>query len=314
VILAIYFARIERGSPQLLKINFHHLYYFYIIAEERQVARAAHRLRIGQPALSTQLKQFEEFLGYRLFDRKRGQALSLTRHGEILHRYAQEIFRLSDEMLAAAQGVKSDQTLYLRVGALDWLPKHEVSDVICNVLRRFDCFVSVYEDTANHLISDLAAHRFDLVITNAPPPHSEQHHFRAHRIAHLPVVFYGAPKFARLRQGFPGSLAGQPVILPTPHGRTRHIVDDYFRSHGIEVNLIGEAQDGELLRRAVLTGQGLVPLSPSTIEAELDRKEVVAIGELKHVFEDVWLVSTPRLLEHPVVSYLMEDFKTSAAA
>lgn len=298
----------------MLKINFHHLYYFYVIAEERQVARAAHRLRIGQPSLSTQLKQFEEVLGYRLFDRKRGQTLSLTKHGEILHRYAKEIFRLSDEMLAAAKGLKSDKTLHLRIGALDWLPKHEVSDVVCHVLEHFDCFVSVYEDTANQLIRDLAAHKFDLVIINAPPPHSEQHLFRANRIAHLPVAFYGAPKFVGLRQGFPKSLVGQPVILPTPHGRTRHVVDDYLRSHGVEVKLIGEAQDGELLRRAVLTGQGLVPLSLSTIERELERGEVIAIGELRNVFEDVWLVSTPRLLEHPVVAYLMGEFNSASAA
>src|SRR5690606_9693071 len=137
----------------------------------------------------------------RLFDRKRGQTLSLTEHGMILYRYAKDIFRLSDEMLAAAKGVKADRTLQLRVGALDWLPKREVSEVISDVLRNFDCFVSVYEDTAGHLLRDLVMHKFDLVISNAPPPHSERHRFRAHRVAFLPVIIYGAPRFSVLRRG-----------------------------------------------------------------------------------------------------------------
>src|SRR4051812_46425764 len=114
----------------MLKLNFHHLYYFYMIAEEGQVARAAKRLRTGQPSLSTQLKQFEAVLGYRLFHRKRGQTISLTRHGEILHAYAKEIFRLSDEMLASARGQRTDDRLHLRVGALDWLPKREVNELM----------------------------------------------------------------------------------------------------------------------------------------------------------------------------------------
>lgn len=298
----------------MLKINFHHLYYFYLIAEEGQVARAANRLRIGQPTLSTQLKQFEDRLGYMLFDRKRGQTIALTPQGEILYTYSKEIFRLSDEMLAAAKGKKKDGTLHLRLGALDWLPKQEVSELIALVTKRFDCFVSVYEDTSSELMKKLSEHRFDLVITNSPVSHAEVRPFRAHRIALLPVLICGAPKFARLKRGFPKSLQGQPFILPTPHGRTRHVIEDYFQSRDIQLKVIGEAQDGELLRRAALSGEALVPLSPSTIEAEIKRGELVTIGSLSQVFEEVWLISTPRLMAHPVVTHLMSELNTAAAA
>jgi LysR family transcriptional regulator, transcriptional activator of nhaA len=298
----------------MLKLNFHHLYYFYLIAEENQVARAARRLRIGQPTLSTQLKQFEEFLGYPLFNRKRGQALSLTRRGAILYRYANEIFRLSDEMLAAAQGLKTDETLQIRIGALDWLPKKEVGDLVALILRRFDCFVSVFEDTATHLMKGLAENQFDLIITNGPPSHLEVRPFRAHRIALLPVGIYGAPRFARLQAGFPESLEAQPFILPTAHGRTRHVVEDFLRKHGVRVKLVGEAQDGELLRRTALSGDAIVPLSPSTIKEDLRSQDLIEIGILDHVHEEVWLVASPRLAEHPIVAYLMSEQEFLSAA
>jgi LysR family transcriptional activator of nhaA len=296
----------------MLKLNFHHLFYFFQIAESGQFARAAKRLRIGQPTLSTQIRQFEDQLGYRLFDRARGRTLTLTPKGTILHRYAKEIFRLSDEMLAAARGTRTDRRYHLRVGALDSLPKREVSAVIESVVGRFDCFVSVHEDTSATLLKKLADHRFDLIITNSPVTHSETRPFIAHRIAHLPVVVYGAPRFSGLRKGFPASLAGQPFVFPTRHGKTRQAIDDCFSAEGIEVKALGEAQDGELLRRAALAGKALVPLSPSTVETEVERKELVAIGRLPQVHEDVWAIASRRLVDHPVVNQLMSEFAKAA--
>ena len=51
-------------------INYHHLYYFKAIAEKGSVSKAASKLRLGQPTLSAQLRQFEEALGVQLFERQ----------------------------------------------------------------------------------------------------------------------------------------------------------------------------------------------------------------------------------------------------
>jgi LysR family transcriptional activator of nhaA len=181
-------------------------------------------------------------------------------------------------------------------------------------MSRFDCYVSVFEDTSSELLGRLSDHEVDLIITNSPVTHSEVRPFRSHRIALLPIRIYGAPRFARLKEGFPGSLEGQPLILPTRHGRTRHLIEDYLQSRGIRARIVGEAQDGELLRRSALSGNALVPLSPSTIESEVKRGELVAIGSLAQVFEEIWIISTPRLLDHPVVAYLMTELGAASAA
>ena len=81
-------------------INYHHLYYFKTIAEEQSVSKAALKLRLGQPTLSAQLKQFEDVLGVQLFDRKH-KRLILTEQGRIALQYSQNIFRLGDEMIDA---------------------------------------------------------------------------------------------------------------------------------------------------------------------------------------------------------------------
>ncbi len=56
-------------------INYHHLFYFKTIAEEGSVSKAAGKLRIGQPTLSAQLKQFEDAIGVQLFERQHKKLL-----------------------------------------------------------------------------------------------------------------------------------------------------------------------------------------------------------------------------------------------
>lgn len=63
-------------------MNYHHLYYFKVIAEEGSVSKAAQKLHIGQPTLSAQLKQFEESLQITLFERQH-KKLILTEQGKV---------------------------------------------------------------------------------------------------------------------------------------------------------------------------------------------------------------------------------------
>ena len=78
-------------------INYHHLYYFKTIAEEGTVSRAAEKLRLGQPTLSAQLKQFEDQLDVQLFERV-NKRLVLTEHGRIALDYAKNILDLRGKM------------------------------------------------------------------------------------------------------------------------------------------------------------------------------------------------------------------------
>ena len=79
-------------------LNYHHLYYFWTIAREGTIARAAKKLGLGQPTLSAQLKTLEDSLGRTLFDRTKGR-LALSDSGRIALEYADEIFRLGEEMM-----------------------------------------------------------------------------------------------------------------------------------------------------------------------------------------------------------------------
>ena len=98
-------------------LNLHHLRYFWAIAHEGSLTRAAGKLHLSQSALSTQLKKLEEQVGHPLFERI-GKRLILTEAGRIALDYADTIFQAGDELLSTLQGRPSDSQQVLRVGAI----------------------------------------------------------------------------------------------------------------------------------------------------------------------------------------------------
>ena len=81
----------------MIPFNYHHLYYFYVIAQEGSITKASKQLRLAQPTLSTQLKQFEVFLDVKLFDREK-RKLTLSEEGQRFLSYAKMIFDIGQEL------------------------------------------------------------------------------------------------------------------------------------------------------------------------------------------------------------------------
>lgn len=81
----------------MIPFSYHHLYYFYVIAQEGSISKATEQLRLAQPTLSAQLKQFETFLNTDLFIRE-NRKLVLTEEGHKVFSYARMIFDIGQEL------------------------------------------------------------------------------------------------------------------------------------------------------------------------------------------------------------------------
>lgn len=289
-------------------LNYHHLFYFHAIAKEGGVAKAARALKIGQPALSTQLKQFEAQLGYALFERKK-QTLALTERGQVVFEYASEIFRLGHEMIEAAEDRLSAQRVHLQVGALDSLPKALVHKLVEAAYSIGNCYVTVLEGSGERLFKELKAHRVDLVLTDSSVPVGLGQQLYSKLVADMPVVICGAPGHAHLSARFPQSLAGQPFILPTSDSKLRQDVDHYFSALGVDISAIGETQDSEVQKLLALSGRALIPIALPAVKENLKEKRLVKIGTLGNVSEQLWLTAAQRRIENPVAAELMKSFK-----
>jgi LysR family transcriptional activator of nhaA len=295
----------------LQTLNFHHLYYFYVIAKEGSIARAAERLRIGQPTLSTQLKQLEDSLDKELFERK-NQRLHLSESGKLAYQYAEQVFNLGSEMIEVLEERMPNNRVHVQIGALDSVPKSIILKTILQAYKLGNCHVSVLEGDGGQLLRELSSHKIDLLLANYPPQ-ADTKSIHAKAISKLKVVVCGAPKFKDLRKNFPHSLEGQPFIFPTVHSQLRRELEHYFKLKEIRVDQTAETQDTSLQLLLGQEGVGLIPIAEVAAQDLIKEKKLVVLGTLEGIFEEIWLASASRKIENPIAAKLMKSGALSAS-
>jgi LysR family transcriptional activator of nhaA len=288
-------------------INYHHLFYFKTIAEEGSVSKAAEKLRLGQPTLSAQLKQFEETLGVQLFERHH-KKLVLTEQGKVALDYSKNIFKMGSEMYEVLHDRLKPLRPSLHLGALDSVPKQIVLQLVKHAFRISPCQITLSEGKSNELLRELIAHRMDLMVTNFLPAGIDAKGLYSKSITKKNVAFYGAPKFKALRKGFPKSISGVPMIFPTYDSRLRQDLDHWALCNKIELNIITESQDISVKKLMAVSELGLIPTATHTVTGQVLRGELVEIGQLQGVHEELFLVTAQRKIENPIASKLRDTF------
>lgn len=288
-------------------INYHHLFYFKTIAEEGTVSKAAEKLRLGQPTLSAQLKQFEETLGVQLFERHH-KKLVLTEQGKVALDYSKNIFRMGSEMYEVLHDRLKSLRPSLHLGALDSVPKQIVLQLVKHAFRISPCQISLSEGKSDELLRELIAHRMDLMVTNFLPTGIDAKGLYPKSITKKNVAFYGAPKYKALRKGFPKSISGVPMIFPTYDSRLRQDLDHWAKLNKIELNIITESQDISVKKLMAVSELGLIPTATHTVTGQILRGELVEIGQLQGVYEELFLVTAQRKIENSIASKLRDTF------
>ena len=115
-------------------LNYHHLLYFWVVAREGSIVRAAGELGLAHPTISAQIRSLEASLGNPLFQRV-GRRLVLTEIGTVVYRYAEEIFATGRELLDTVRGRPTGNSARLRVGVADVLPKALVRRLLDPAIR-----------------------------------------------------------------------------------------------------------------------------------------------------------------------------------
>ncbi|MES2769889.1 MAG: LysR family transcriptional regulator [Bdellovibrionota bacterium] len=288
-------------------INYHHLFYFKTIAEEGTVSKAAEKLKLGQPTLSAQLKQFEDTIGVQLFERHH-KKLVLTEQGKVALDYAKNIFRMGSEMYEVLHDRLKPLKPSLHLGALDSVPKQIVLQLVKHAFRISPCQITLSEGKSDELVRELVAHRMDLMVTNFLPTATDGKGLFPKSITKKNVSFYGAPKFKALRKGFPKSISGEPMILPTYDSRLRQDLDHWAKLNKIELNIIIESQDISVKKLMAINEMGLIPTATHTVTGQILRGELIEIGQLQGVHEELFLVTAQRKIENQIASKLRDQF------
>lgn len=288
-------------------LNYHHLQYFWVAAREGSVSRAGEELMVSQPTVSGQIKELEQSLGTPLFERV-GRGVVLTEAGRLAYNYANEIFSLGRELLEAIERRPTDRPLRLAVGILDVLPKGVVQLLLEPATQlEQPVRLSCREDKVDRLLADLAAHRTDIVLSDSPIGSGVQLRGFNHLLGECGVTFFAIASLAdKYRRGFPKSLDGAPLLLPTEGTALRHELNLWFASKRIHPVVVAECDDGALLTSFGQAGMGIF-VSPSVVEAEVRREhELRVVGRTDQVKQRFYAISVEEKLKHPAVLAIWE--------
>lgn len=288
-------------------LNYRHLHYFWVVAKEGGVTRAARKLGVAAQTISGQVALLEQELGVSLLA-PAGRGLMPTETGRMVLSYADRIFSLGEQMLEAIESGIGENTVRLSVGILDALPKLSAHRLLQPVTRldrpvRLVC----YEGELDELMSDLALHRLDVVLSDRPVASSGSLRVFSHALGEYAVSLYGVPALAeRFAPGFPASLDGAPLMLPMRTNALRGRLEQWFEAHELRPCIVGEFEDAALMDTFGRHGLGLFPaltmLGPE-IEAQFGARPV---GELDGVLEQVFAISGERRIRHPAVEAMLQ--------
>ena len=287
-------------------LNFRHLYYFWMVAKEGSVTRAAERLEVAVQTISAQLNLLEQALGKSLFA-PQGRRLVLTEAGRIALGYADQIFLLGEQMQDALADSDVERTMRLTVGISDSLPKlisARLLEAALGLPERVKLIC--YEDKFESLLGDLSVHKLDVVLTDRSVPPGATLRVFSHLLGESELSLFGVPPLAKkYRSDFPQSLNGAPLLLPTRNNAIRGRIDHWIEVHGIHPNVVGEFDDNALLNTFGRNGLGLFP-APSALSKDVEEQfGAVPVGEMTKVREQFYAISNERKIKHPAIDAIL---------
>lgn len=291
----------------MARLNYHHLLYFWTVVRQGSIARAADELNVTQPTISVQLRTLEDAMGIKLFQ-KRGGRLIPTETGRTVFEYAQEIFSLGRQLEDVLQGGTPDRPIRFAVGIVEVVSKVVAFEILRPVLQLEQQFeLLCREDYAHRLLSLLAVHELDLVITDTPVRASTAVRAFNHLLGESGVSIFGAPRLAAAhRRRFPQSLDGAPFLFPVEETEMWRMLHHFFDASGVAPRRVGEFEDSSLI--GVFAQEGLGLFAGSTaVERQIMRSyDVQVVGRLPEARERFYAVSAERKLRHPAVIAITE--------
>ncbi len=288
-------------------LNYHHLLYFWTVAREGSISKACERLHLAQPTISAQLQALEKSLGEKLFDRV-GRGLVLTETGQMVYRYADEIFALGRELVDTLKDRPTGRPMRLAVGISDALPKVVAYRILEPALRMADpVHLICQEGGVDQLLAELALHRLDLVLSDSPIGPASKVRVFQHQLGECGVTFFGTSEMAkRFREGFPRSLNEASFLVPTPGASLRRSLDHWFDTHRISPRLCGEFADSALMKAFGQAGAGLFA-APTIVEHEITRQyNVEVVGRITEIRERFYSITVERKVRHVAVVAICE--------
>ena len=287
--------------------NYKHLYYFWVVAKEGGISRAADKLHMAVQTVSAQVRELERSLGCELL-KPAGRGLVLTDAGLAAMRQADLIFQLGEDLPQMVRDAASSPSVRLWVGISDGLSKLVAHRLLKPVMREPNLRLLCLEGQFDELLGNLAIHKLDVVISDRPAVPNPNIKLYSHALGSSSIAWYGAPALLQsVNTDIPGCLADLPVLLPTIHTASRDRLDIWFEERGIRPRVVGEFEDSALLKTFGASGMGVFPAAEWGHDNLIAQYGLTRLGACEGVNEHFYAIGTERKVQHPLVQLLLDS-------
>lgn len=280
----------------MTRLNYHHLHYFWAVAKEGNLTRAATRLHVSQSALSSQIRQLEQQLDQALFARV-GRRLELTEAGRIAFSYAEPIFTSGNELLALLREGERPTRDLIRIGTVSTLSRNFVDNWLKPVLGREDVGLILHSSGLQELLTRLRVHSIDVVLSNRRIQTSAEEPWSCRRIARQAVSLVGKPRPKRRAFRFPEELAEVPLLLPSRDSDIRSGFDLMCEQLGLHCQVRAEVDDMAMLRLLARDSDGVALLPAIVVQDEIRSRTLAEYCVVPDLYENFYAITVPRRFE-----------------
>lgn len=285
-------------------LNYHHLHYFWAIAHEGGLTKAAARLNVAQSALSVQLRHLEDNLGHPLFLRK-NRTLVLTEAGRIALQYADSIFRTGEELIDTLQHGSHKTRQVLRVGAVATLSRNFQWEFLKPLRSRRDVELVLRSGGMRDLLLQLRNHAIDVVLSNQALRRDAESGHQSHLLAEQEISLVARPAGGQTRFRFPEDFRTTPLLLPNLESDIRTAFDLILDQAGIRPIIAAEVDDMAMLRVLAIRIKAVALVPKVVVQDELRTGALVERYRLSSIKETFYAITPTRTFPNLLVKELI---------
>ena len=265
-------------APPVRLPNFNHLYYFHVVATEGSLAKAAQRLRVTQPTISAQIRNLEQVVGHRLFDRS-GRGMRLTPKGEYVVEHTSLMFRASQRMIQGLRPNAAPEPKSLVIGVASSVASTLAARTFVPLLSD-GVLLQIRHGEQDYLMRELLGRDIDILIGDRAPVGGRERRLAIEEISRPSFVAIAPRSLARQVKRFPQDLSRIPLILFPPSSRYRWEIERHLTDHGVEPQVAAETEDVGVMLAFVEAGACGAILPGVRLEPRRGRPRSVVLGSL----------------------------------
>jgi len=288
----------------MARINYHHLYYFWRVALTGSITRTAEQCHVSQSALSQQIKQLEENMNVKLFDRIARQ-LVLTDMGKKVLIYADEIFTTGEELASYIKKGGVETRRHISIGVLTTLSRNFTESFISPLLLEPNVTFTLATRGMTNLLNGLTNHEFDLVLTNRSVNQKDEDAVWQNQLVSRQSVSIIGPASLKPNTTFPDGYQQFKWVLPSDITEIRSSFDAYCATKNFKPNILAEADDMAMLRLLVRDTGAVTALPSVVVKDEIASGKLSEYQVLSNIYENFYAITARRKFVPEIVNFVL---------